>query len=112
MKTRIILNYLALSIPFILGLAGLITSNDDIYIYAVLSTAATGAIQVIIALTMIAKHRSMLLDIYFAITVAFFILWYFLGEELGLIAIPPILAIFLTYIIHVEFAKVAVTPEN
>jgi len=105
MKIRSIINYIALAIPFLLGLAGLVLKDDDIYIYALLSTAVTGAIQVIIALTMLPRHNSNLLYTYLSITALFFALWYILGEEYGLIAMPPALAIFLTYIIYVEGKK-------
>jgi len=105
MKIRSIINYIALAIPFILGLAGLAFSDDDIYIIALVSTALTGAIQVIIALTMLPKHSSNLLYSYLALTALFFAVWYIVGEEIGLVAIPPALAIFLTYIIYVEGKK-------
>lgn len=112
MKTRSIINYVALVIPFILGLVGYVTHDDDYYFYALFSTAGTGAIQVIIALSMLSKYGSDLLNIYLVITVVFFISWYLLGEEFGLIAIPPALAIFLTYIIYAESTKKNIISKN
>jgi len=109
MKVISVINYLALAIPFVIALFGLLTSNEDYYIYALFSTAGTGAIQVLLALSMLINYRSILLTTYLAITALFFITWYFIGEESWLIAIPPLLAIFLTYIIHVEKNKEDVT---
>jgi hypothetical protein len=102
MKVISVINYLALAIPFLIALFGLLTSNEDYYIYALFSTAGTGAIQVLLALSMLFYYRSILLTTYLTITALFFTMWYFIGEESWLIAIPLILAIFLTYIIHIE----------
>lgn len=105
MKIRSIINYFALVMPLLLGLAGFALQDDDIYIYALLSTAITGAIQVIIALTMLPKHSSNLLYTYLAITAMFFIIWNFTREDFYIFAIPPALAILLTYIIYIEGKK-------
>jgi hypothetical protein len=61
---------------------------------------------------MLPNHSSNLLYTYLSITALFFALWYILGEEYGLIAMPPALAIFLTYIIYVEGKKEVHTDET
>jgi len=112
MKIRSIINYFALVMPLLLGLAGFVSKDDDIYIYALLSTAATGAIQVLIALTMLPNHSSNLLYTYLSVTAIFFILWKLLGDNFYIFSIPPALAIFLTYIIYVEGKKEKITIEE
>ena len=103
MKIRSIINYLALALPAVLALIGL--GDEQFYMYALLSTAVTGGIQVLLALTMLPNHRSSLLYIYLSITALFFTVWYFVSNETGIFAVPPALAIFLTYIIYVERKK-------
>lgn len=112
MKIRSIINYFALVMPLLLGLIGFLATDDDFYICALLSTAATGAIQVIIALTMLPKHSSNLLYTYLSITAMFFIIWNFTREDFYIFAIPPALAIFLTYIIYVEGKKEKIIIEK
>lgn len=102
MKIRSIINYLALALPAVLALIGL--SDEQFYMYALLSTAVTGGIQVLLALTMLPNHSSNLLYIYLTITALFFTLWYFVSNE-TIFAIPPALAAFLTYIIYKEYKK-------
>ena len=109
MKIRSTINYIALALPLFLALIGL--ADQDFFIYALLSTAVTGAIQVIIALTMLPKHSSNLLYGYLLMTALFFVTWYFTGEQFYIFAIPPILAFFLTYIIYIECKKETETPE-
>lgn len=103
MKIRSIINYLALALPAVLALIGL--GDEQFYMYALLSTAVTGGIQVLLALTMLPNHSSNLLYIYLTITALFFTVWYFVSNETGIFAIPPALAIFLTYIIYKEYQK-------
>jgi len=102
MKIRSIINYLALALPAVLALIGL--GDEQFYMYALLSTAVTGGIQVLLALTMLPNHNSSLLYSYLTITALFFIVWYFVNSE-AIFAVPPALAIFLTYIIYVERKK-------
>jgi len=103
MKIRSIINYIALVIPLVLAIIGL--QDEQFYMYALLFTAVTGAVQVLIALTMLPNHHSSLLYIYFTVTALFFLVWYFFGEVFGIFAIPPALAIFLTYLIYIESRK-------
>ena len=103
MKIRSIINYLALALPLVLAIIGLL--DEQFYMYALLSTAVTGGIQVLLALTMLPNHRSSLLYIYLCITALFFTVWYFVSNETGIFAVPPALAIFLTYIIYIESRK-------
>lgn len=100
MKVRSIINYIALVIPLVLAIIGL--QDEQFYIYALLSTAVTDAVQVLVALTMLPNHHNSLLYIYFTVTALFFLVWYFFGEVFGIFAVPPVLAIFLTYIIYTK----------
>ena len=109
MKIRSIINYIALAIPLVLAMIGL--QDEQFYMYALLFTAVTGGIQVLIALTMLPNHSSNLLYIYLTITALFFIVWYFVNSE-AIFAIPPALAIFLTYIIYSEHRKERIADQK
>jgi len=104
MKVITIINYIALAIPILFGLAGL--NDEEFFIHALLFTALTGAIQVILALIMLFKYPSNLLYIYSGITVFFFLLWMALGsDQFYIFALPPALALLLTYIIITKNLK-------
>jgi len=96
------INYIVLFAPIILGLIGL--QDEEVLIFAALSTMVTGAAQVIMALIMLlGKHRNPLLFSYFAIVAMFFLIWGFIGNyEFYIFAIPVMLALYFTYIVYVQ----------
>ena len=105
MKSISITNLIIIIIPVLLALIG--TSDPQFYMYALLFTAVTGAVQVLLALIMLFKYPGNLLYIYSGVTVFFFLLWMVLGSDHSYIfALPPALALFLTYIIFIESEKV------
>jgi len=110
MKIRSIINYIVLVIPLFLAIIGL--QDEQFYIYALSFTAVTGGIQVLLALTMLFKYPGNLLYIYFGVTVFFFLIWMVLGSDHSYIfALPPALALFLTYIIFIESQKEKIVKQ-
>ena len=110
MKAASIINFIVVIAPILFGLLGL--TDEEYLIHAALASIVTGAVQVIIALFMLSKHSSNLLYIYFAITGLFFILWEFLGTNFYIFALPPALALYLTYIIYIERQKEKALPPK
>jgi hypothetical protein len=104
MKTISIINYVVLILPIILGLAGI--TSEACYVYALLFTVIASAVQVILAMFMLFKYPGKLLYIYSFTAFLFLLLLMILGiEQFYLFLIPPILALFLTYIIFTERRK-------
>ena len=107
MKDLNYLNYFAVGLP--LGI--LITYpiyNEGALLFSLLSTILTGLIQVIIGIKMLIKEPNNIhLKAYIFFVISFFFLWY-INSTIGyiniltntLIAIPAILAIYLTVIIY------------
>ncbi len=105
-------NMFAVGLPITLCLLGLL--DETFLFYGLVSTILTGLIQLIIGINMfIDEPKSRSLTIYLSSVVFFFLLWFLSGytpkysEELIciLLAIPPILAIFLTIIIIKKMKK-------
>lgn len=104
MKILIAINYIVLIVPLLFALGGF--ADEDNFFYALMSTAVTGAVQVIIAvITLFLRPKSELLYIYFAITTLFFLLWAadFAGN--AIFCLPPMLAIYLTIVLHILSRK-------
>ena len=99
MKFLLGLNFLAIGIPLILALLSL--SDGSFSSEALLSTMFTGVAQVVIALILFALNpKDKRLYVYFSITILFFIVW--LGFNINhdwIFTLPPVLALFLTYIL-------------
>jgi len=93
------LNFFAIGLPLVLALLSI--KDGDFLQEALLSTMVTGALQVIIAMILLALNpKDFRLYGYFAVTILFFILWLgFNINEDWLFTIPAILALFLTYIV-------------
>jgi len=104
MKTISGINYTALAFPVFFGLAGLY--SEEHFIYALLFTAIAGAVQVILAVIMLFKYPGKLLYIYSTATFLYFLFYMITkSEEIYMLMIPPMLAIFFTVIIFIERQK-------
>lgn len=112
MKQIYYLNLFAVGLPIALCLAGIF--NEIFLFYGLLSTMLTGLIQIVLGVNMLIdepKDRS--LKIYFFSIVLFFLLWILAAynnhylDKLSyvLLAIPPILAVYLTLIIIKKMKK-------
>jgi len=98
MKMLLKLNFIALGIPIVLGIIS--------FMYGLVSTMLTGAIQVLIAIIMLVMNcRNIHLYIYLATTLLFFLLWLVFAAGNWIFALPPALAIYLTYIVTTEYKK-------
>lgn len=100
MKLLKILNTLAIAIPAIISLFGLL--DEEILIVALASTTLTGLLQLIIGCAFWLKHPTNIhIKIYFAIVVLFFVLFYMLYTTYEFIfALPVLLCLYLSYIIY------------
>ena len=106
MKTIKKINTFAIALPFIIAVFAI--SNENLLIIALLSTMATGFIQVLISLYLLVQEpRNKYLQIYLVIVILFFGLWfinanYHYSDELIflLFALPVVLAIYLSIIIY------------
>jgi len=104
MKTLLRLNFFALGLPFALALLAIF--NINLLILPLLSTIVTGGLQVLIALILLFKNPvNIHLCVYFVFTILFFILWLGFNIEYWLFALPPLLAIYFTYIVAEEYKK-------
>lgn len=98
MKILLKLNFIALGIPIVLGIIS--------FMYGLVFTMLTGAIQVLIAISMLVmNYRNIHLYIYLATTLLFFLLWLVFATGNWIFALPPALAIYLTYIVGTEYKK-------
>ena len=110
MKIRSIINYITLAVAFLLMAAGF--RDDNFFMSAMLSAFITGIIQVFLALSMLEKRNSNLLNVYFLITVLYFILLTIFGKQFFTFIVPPALVILLTYIIYIERKKEKIINQN
>jgi hypothetical protein len=101
MKGLKALNTIALAIPFLLGLIGIV--DDSFFIYALVSTMATGFIQVMTGMFFWWEYpTSIHIKIYFLLVTLFFLLlftkitgdWYWY--------MPPILCLYLSLLIYTK----------
>lgn len=85
-------------LPFIIALGAII--DYEYIIYALFSTAVTGALQVGIAtVALIIDYRNKLLYIYFVVTASFFVIWFFNIADNIIWLLPPMLAVYLTVVL-------------
>jgi hypothetical protein len=111
MKNINYLNYFFVGVPTILCLIG--TLNDSFLFFGLLTTILTGFFQVTIGLKMlIDEPNNKSLINYIVGVLTFFILWFIISiiEYQNpmfyiLISMPPILAIYLSIIIHKKATK-------
>jgi membrane protein DedA with SNARE-associated domain len=101
MKALNVLNTIALAIPVSLGLLGI--ANESFFIYALVSTMATGFIQLLTGMFFWREYpASSHIKIYFALVAAFFLLlftnitsdWYWY--------MPPALCLYLSLLIYTK----------
>lgn len=105
MKALKILNTIALAIPFIFVALSII--DDGLLFIALVSTMATGAIQIVVAFLYLFRFRkSIYIKIYLGLVLLFLLSWYFSYIPTGFFFIPLILAVFLSIIIY------STTSEN
>lgn len=107
MKTIKYLNTFAIGLPFFILITYFIYKDNSIF-WALYSTMVTGFIQVTLSIFLLIKNpKDKFILGYLASVVLFLLLWYFNDIFLystfliwTLIAIPPILAIYLSCIIY------------
>lgn len=98
MKTIKIFNLIAIITPLTIAIAGIF--NQDFLIWALLSTMFTGGLQVLIALALLTRfYANINLWIYLFGVVFFFVFFAIFGSN-TLIILPPMLCIYLTFIIY------------
>ena len=98
------INYIGLSIPFLIYLIGFVI-REDLIVLALLSTMITGLIQIVIGFRLLvnySKHLS--LQLYFLLVILFFILW-FTTYWMCLWTMPLFLTFYMTFILHFAFKK-------
>jgi hypothetical protein len=106
MKTIKTLNTIALLIPFIVAAGWFF--NEDFIILAIVSTMATGFIQVCLGIFLLIKFpKNIPVIIYLSLVLLYFTLLYFNIEkavcgEIILFGMPPILCLYLSIIIYTK----------
>ena len=104
MKYLKYLNLFALVLPFAIAIISIF--HPPLLIYAIMSTAVTGGLQVIVALALwCINPENFQLYIYFAITALFFSFVWFEIINWYVYSIPVGLAVYLTYILYIESNK-------
>ena len=99
MKALKVLNTIAIGIPFIFVFLSVI--DDNLLFIALVSTIATGAIQIIVAFLYLFRFpKSIYIKIYFGLILLFFLSYYFSFFASGFFFLPSLLAIFLSIIIY------------
>lgn len=99
MKALKVLNTIALAIPFIFMFLSII--DDGLLFIALVSTMATGAIQIVVAFLYLFRFpKSIYIKIYFGLVLLFFLSYYFSFFTTGFFFLPLLLAIFLSIIIY------------
>lgn len=96
-------NNIFVTLPVILLLLGFI--SDTFWFWSALSTILTGIAQLIIAFVWTFVYRGntdLLLKIYWLSTIAFFLLFMFLGS-MWIWILPPCIAIYFTLILNTKF---------
>jgi uncharacterized membrane protein len=93
------INNFAIGIPVFLALLGF--AENSFWGLALLSTILTGFIQVLIAIAYAVEHyNDRHIHYYFLGVGVFFMLWISTTDAAFIWSIPPILAIYLTYILN------------
>lgn len=99
MKVLKVLNTIALGIPIIFAVLSII--NDDLLFISLMSTMATGAIQILVAfLYWYYFPKNIYIKVYFGFVTLFFFICYFPFFTIGFFFMPLLLAIFLSLIIY------------
>lgn len=99
MKVLKVLNTIALAIPSIFVLLSII--DDGLLFIALVSTMATGAIQIVVAfLYLLHFPKSFYIKIYFGFVLLFLLSYYVSFFTIGFFFLPLLLAIFLSIIIY------------
>lgn len=89
---------LSIVVPIALGITGIF--NSDFLFYALISTMATGALQILAgAIFWIINRRNLDIRLYFSGVVGFFLLAYFLDGHFIVWFMPPALCVFLLWIV-------------
>ncbi|MFB9077466.1 hypothetical protein ACFFLS_18370 [Flavobacterium procerum] len=107
MKTIKNINAFAVGLPLIILMTYPIT-KEGAFIYALLATIVTGALQLLIALKLLFDNRfAKPIYIYFAGVVLFFVLWniypetnFYLTISYFIFSLPPLLALYLSVLIY------------
>lgn len=109
MKAIKILNTIAVGIPIMLMLIGIITKDKtgEFFSYALFSTMFTGFVQVVLGiLLMLWLPNNRYYQIYIVAVVLFFMLWFIVHSfdlyDFGyfLLGMPPCLAVYLSILIY------------
>jgi hypothetical protein len=96
MKT---LNNIAILIPIFIGLLGII--EESLIILALVSTMATGFIQIIVGVMYWIKFpKSIHIKIYFFFVIVFFILLFTIIADEWVWLLPPILCIYISTLVY------------
>ena len=99
MRALKVLNTIAIGIPITLGLLGLI--SDTFFFYAMISTMATGFIQIMTGIYFWAEYpKNNFIKIYFAIVLLFFALLYFGIGSNWIWYLPPALCLYLSFLVY------------
>lgn len=106
MKSLFKLNLVFIGVPILLCLIGII--DENFLFWGLLSTMLTGLFQVIVGIEMLRDEpNDKYLQAYVAAVVLFFITWFVNAQTgyhnfltFGLIGVPPLLALYLTFIIY------------
>lgn len=100
---------ISILLPVFLGVIGIF--NEDFLFYALVSTMATGALQVLAgAVFWIINRESLDIKLYFSGVVGFFLLAYFLDGHFIVWFMPPALCVFLFWIVFTY--KIPVEPKT
>jgi len=110
MKMIKLINALAVGLPIILFIIGIIINDPagNYIAYALYSTMLTGFLQILLGLTLFfRKQDNKSTIIYLSAVLLFFLLWYLNANFIDsnvltycLFVIPPILALYLSFIIY------------
>lgn len=104
MKTLKVLNTIALAIPIVISL--FVVIDEMFIIYALFSTMATGAIQLIIGIIYWREYpKSYIIKIYFLLVTFFFLSLYFSLFRTWIWFLPPFLSVFLSIMIYTLCTK-------
>lgn len=92
---------ISILIPVLLGIAALF--KEELFLYAIASTMATGAIQLVAGGIFWFVHRDNLdIKLYFSGVVGFFLLAHFLDGLFIVWFVPPLLCMFLFWIVFTQ----------
>lgn len=92
------INTFAIGLPFTIAIFAVFDTGA--FVFALLSTMVTGFLQITIGLSLIKNHyKNEHLQIYLFACILFFSLWYFTNWY-WIWALPVILAIYMTIIVH------------